>query len=1145
MDALWVGLGIAVLLLTLLDVFLTALNYDEAGFLAGRLASWQWRVVRRLTRRLPRRWRPIVLRQVTGLQVMITVLAWLAGTIIGYALIYFGQMQGDSFKYSGGSDDPFSALYFSAGQLSTVGGTALLTPNTPALEALSMLESLTGVVLVSLTLTFVLGVYDVVSNLRTFSAQFYNAGAGVRDPLATLTPYFPDGQERGLDSHLESLSDSFAAYSDGVRLHHAAYYFQSGRDTFSLPYSIHMLAGVIEGLRWGLPASHPVAQEPTLRPLTDQFGRFEEYLHNVIQWQSTNVPETVGVTTFAVQVTDLSVNPGAGPAPWRADAPDPWVRRFVQMNVGMGDLVKKAPLTDLNEAYARYVDWLPFAYRAQQFTTAVAHDLDYQPLYSGPQNDVPVAAPAAPWVSVPRRGAVKAKELFTHRVTFIDPGYARLVNALRVMSGTVLAVAIVAIGFTIADEPLLPGAIFAGLVAMLTSGAAPGRGRGLRRLTGLVALVPVLLALGMDAVVRHEPLTSSTALVVVAFFSVLAGLFGSQIGRLGVLAFIAYYFTVLLRLERSDLLLLTIPAVVGVVCSVLAQMVPDRGAHTRVVTGGVAAFEQRLVRSLDPLIDAVSAARWDPDLQHRSRSEMNRTHHMAAFLVGQLTQGSADLGLSAEQARALCLRVHDAELALVSLVASARTATGAGMPLEARAQLAGTLQALQQHVAAYAGGPAWVRTSADASPPDVALPPPLQAVAPTDEEVAKWPRAARRVLHTAQHLQETTDGLYSARTGDLALTEGEAAVLLPPADEGPATGRPTSGHQPVSLVPPEEAIPIWRRSVQAGTSTALALSLASFVSSSHQYWAGMPAYQVIGGTDGETYTKGVRKVVGTILGAIVGFGIAIESDRNAAVLLPVLAVCVFAATYFRQASTPLASFWQTMLFAQLYEYLGRLDLEAIGVRVIETVIGAVVALVVAALVLPTRARSKLSQQATALIETAGTSTRSALEVWKRGRPVSTQEAAGFSGDIEKMTAELRGLQETVGSVRLGPGAFDPSGIQNQLSRFWELVYHVKGFVTATEQTSPGTTHVSAEQWAQLEAQTDRNFEAVAAAYDARPAGAVDPDLAMVDLEDEEEPALTRKALRHLARANQTVAIIASNTVTQPDSQQSARPAKDS
>ena len=73
MDTVWLVTGVVVLGAVLLDIFLTALNYDEAGFLSGRLTRLQWRLLRNVTRRLPRRWRPVALRQVTGLQVILLV----------------------------------------------------------------------------------------------------------------------------------------------------------------------------------------------------------------------------------------------------------------------------------------------------------------------------------------------------------------------------------------------------------------------------------------------------------------------------------------------------------------------------------------------------------------------------------------------------------------------------------------------------------------------------------------------------------------------------------------------------------------------------------------------------------------------------------------------------------------------------------------------------------------------------------------------------------------------------------------------------------------------------------------------------------------------------------------------------------------
>src|SRR5580698_8281073 len=101
MPALLLTLGIVVLGLGLADVFLTALNYDESGFLATRLCRLQWCCIRIIARRLPRRWRLAVLRQVIGLCVVSSVIIWLATVTIGYGLIYYSQMQGANFQYAG------------------------------------------------------------------------------------------------------------------------------------------------------------------------------------------------------------------------------------------------------------------------------------------------------------------------------------------------------------------------------------------------------------------------------------------------------------------------------------------------------------------------------------------------------------------------------------------------------------------------------------------------------------------------------------------------------------------------------------------------------------------------------------------------------------------------------------------------------------------------------------------------------------------------------------------------------------------------------------------------------------------------------------------------------------------------------------
>jgi hypothetical protein len=263
MGWIWVALGVIVLVAALVDVFLTSLNYDEAGFIAAPLGGLQWRGLRRITRRLPRSWRPVALRQVTGLQIVQILLTWLVLVIVGYGLIYFGLMSGHHFEYAGLGmrGGIFAALYLSAAQLATV-GTSQVSPDTDVLRTLTVLETLTGVVLVSLVLTFLLGIFQVVRDLSSLSASLYDVQAQASNPVASLAPFFPRGRATGIESHLESLHDSFSCYIHGLRLHQVANNFQSGRDHIALPYALDMLSGVVAARRWGQPAPQPPAQHP-------------------------------------------------------------------------------------------------------------------------------------------------------------------------------------------------------------------------------------------------------------------------------------------------------------------------------------------------------------------------------------------------------------------------------------------------------------------------------------------------------------------------------------------------------------------------------------------------------------------------------------------------------------------------------------------------------------------------------------------------------------------------------------------------------------------------------------------------------------------------------------------------------------------
>lgn len=1120
------GAGIIILGMTLLDLFLTALNYDEAGFLHQPVAAWVWRVIRRVTRRMSRRRRPVVLRQVTGIQIVVIVGIWVGGSIVGYAFIYLGMMSGQGFLHDGGSGDAFGALYFSTAQLATV-GTSQITPNTDATRIISALETLTGLMLVPLIVTFLLGVYGVISALRELSARFYNPGNGIGDPVASLKPYFPGGEPRDLDVALSSVAESFSSYTDGVRLHHSAYYFQSGRDTFSLPYSIRMLSGIVAVLRWGLPKSHPVTVEPLLLPLTDQFLRFADYMHPILGWTSTDVPETRSREEFQRLIEkDIELHRTAGD---RSGPPeeseDPWVTRFARVNRKMGELAHVEPFTDLGDAYERYVEWLPFAYRAQQFTEAVSRDLDYQPVYAPGWTDV--AESAAP-TERPSAGTHSLRTFFANRLTLIDPGYVRLFGALRVVLAAIVAVAVMAIGLKLVGGTPMPTAIFGGMIAMFAAGvAAQSASRpGIAKFGGMLVTVPVVVAVGLMTVVPHDPLPSGLAVAALAFVGVWLGRFGPQGAGLGRVLFMTFYFSVLLRLSSDDFWVYALTGLVSVTVSVLVQFIPLGSGRVGLVRGGIRAFERSVADTIDPLVDTVSAARWDPDLRKRVQSKLDQLHHTASFLGGQLTGQVPGLHLSPEQLTDLRIRIFDVELAAVNLGAATRDATGFGMSLPIRAALAGELERLKQHIRGYPGLPGWVGDSEDDR--TYSLDPPGGAPDPVD-----WPILAQRLHHAMRELWSAADDLHLARAEDLiarpATTDRADRLPAPTGPESaagktetpsPATGKAEAPSGPGSGGRNLIAGPV-RRGIQATLATGLSLWAGGAVSQTYQYWAALPAFFVLGETDGETLLKGVQRIVGTVFGGAIGFGFAIWIGTDTLAVLPLLALCVFASMYFGPVSSVLRAFWTTMLVALLYDLLGKLDSETIELRVVETVIGAVLALVVAALVLPTHTGTRLATDTSQLVRTVRDVTAICLDHLRSGSVGKLD-----MGDLERrelaLTKLVNEVENTALPLRRSSGALDVRGIEGRLTALWALLFYVRHLVSATEHLSPDENVLTDAQWRDIQAITERNFGALLTALEGGTPGPVEGDVEVVDEYDIPYGTPLSQVLRSLERIDLTV-----------------------
>ena len=1118
MQILWVTLGIIVLAATLLDLFLAALNYDESGFLSAPLINLQWRVLRSMTRRMSRRVRPVALRQVTGLQVLLTVVVWLGGVVLGFGLIYYGLMQGTNFVYDGAGmgPGPLAALFLSLAQLATV-GTSQVTANNDVLRILTVGETLSGLVLVTMILTFVLGVYQVVRDLRAFSSTLFSPVRGAGDAVAGLAPYFPDGRPTGLDSHLQAIHDTFDSYTDGVRLHHAAYYFQSGRDQFSLAYSLGMLSGVIGGLRWGLPTGHPASTEPVLIPLYYKLERFREYLHGRLKWKSLDVPEVVPLEEFTRAVSD-------------GEMQDRWVAEFLRLNLEMARLVKLGHPLDPAEAYERYRLWLPFAYRARQMTNAVSEDLDYQPITrvgaltlrgntatATTGGTLPVRLQASGRFG--DRPVLSAWRVFLNRWGEVpDPGLTRFRAALRAVLAAAVTVGTILLVFASDGNLALPPAIFGALIAMQTTLMAKDATIRSRQATTVLCVVPAVGGAALGAVVAHSFGLTTVVLVLVALIGVGIGRFGPRWAALGQLAFMTYYFSLLLHVPLGGFYRFAIAVALGIAWAYLFNFVILRERPEQVLRGGVDSLGGRLVQIMDPLIDAVSGARWDPDISNRVRTGLRQVHRGVAFLGGQLGAGGLSAGLSPERQGELRLRLFDTELAANNVAAAARHVTGAGIPVAIRARLAGLLELSQGQLRTLWSG-------------ELSMPPLNEAPAYPGQSS----EAVRRLYSAMLELVRAAEVLRDVQVADLATqgTATDAGDLEVRVDEPALTAMaapPAAGR--TNPAGSKSLDPVSRRAIQAAVAAGAALLAGSWVSTTYQYWAALPAFQLVGSTDGETVLKGIQKIAGTVVGAATGFAVAIYSGSNPFVVLTGVFICLFATVYFGPVSAPVMSFFQTAMFALLYQILGKLSAQTLEIRIFETLVGAAVAVAAAGLLLPAKTGRKLTSEMVSFLRTLDAIASTSLHQLGGGGdhgPELSRQALALNGQLSQLYA-------TAAPMRYSSGSLGRDGIERRLTAFSALTYYARHLVNAAQAPADTTRGASSIDWPLYSAVTEGNISALVSLLEKR---VPDEMRDSQDLPEKPESSSSQASpalvgVRELQRINQTLLVLAEDLAPDPE-----------
>lgn len=504
-------------------------------------------------------------------------------------------------------------------------------------------------------------------------------------------------------------------------------------------------------------------------------------------------------------------------------------------------------------------------------------------------------------------------------LTVTDPGFLRLRTALTTVSALAMAVAILTIGNNPARHAM-PAVLLGAYVAIQASATVKDSTQRDRVVTTAFLIVPAFGAVTLGTLLQPLGRTADVAFVGVLFCAAWARRWGPRGTASGMVLYIAYFYTLVLRGTVADLPLLYLGVGTGVAVTLFVR---------------VFVFPERSAREIFSLLTAFrSSARWALEVADRPSQAGGRSLDRA---LGRIETTVMLIEDWAERNDAnLLLGVSNATFSRVLFQAQSATeaALGALATLSDDDRSSDRIACATKYLAESLRRGRGRQAGCCARRPE-SLARGMIPESHVDDVAMLICRAARAQDRLARAMADN-----ACRTGVVR-------------EHHPRTGK-ADRHEP--------GLPSSTRSaVQVAAAAGVAAVLGDLVDEERWYWAVITAFLVYTGTStrGAVLVRAGERVVGTVGGVAAGTVVAAAVGQHVAGQIVLVMASVFFAYYLVAVNYVLQTFFMTVMLAGLYELLGEYSVNVLVVRVEETTVGAVVGIAAAYTVLATSSRAPL------------------------------------------------------------------------------------------------------------------------------------------------------------------------------------------
>jgi uncharacterized membrane protein YgaE (UPF0421/DUF939 family) len=560
-----------------------------------------------------------------------------------------------------------------------------------------------------------------------------------------------------------------------------------------------------------------------------------------------------------------------------------------------------------------------------------------------------------------------------------------------------------------------------------------------KKVTTFMIGLSAALGITLGSLLAPFALYLNALMVLVIFCAFYFSRYQIRYFSMGMAGFMSTYFSSILRLDAAHLSWFYIGITCGVVLAYIYNFVIFKESHHG-LRRGMRSFHIQTNLTLNLLIQWIQ----DPENSEKKKKlllkNVQRLNEYSRLVAGDIKDEDLKKlwpGISSSQLR---LYIFDTEMLTQTLTGSVEKLRelGAFEHKQVKSLVVWVIQSIRDAEVLSQNYSSHALHDAEKAVQGLRLM--LTEVLNSEEEPERWVYPLRRIESIANHVVVAAatiqESLYSSGSAKLP-EEGDKEVKEDPTEEDEDKKDESNTLNPST-----------RKAIQGLVAGILAIIIGHIISPLQPYWVLLTTFIIQIGTEtvGRTYVKGFQRSLGTVIGAIFGFAAAKLVSGHPILEVILLFMVIFLMFYVFSVSYTWMSFFITMLIAFMYDLLlGGISAALIGARVIDTIAGALIALLVSALVLPKRTKGKVTETFDDFLGELKGYLSAYLESFIQGEPSELTDQAF------ELDQKLQVIRDEAQSLLQRPGSLRKSGISRWMMVVTAINYYAKHLLASSHR----------------------------------------------------------------------------------------------